>query len=99
MRADTGNITITSCQREQKLTVLFFSQEYTFRVPEDKPYLFEIGTVTATDADSVSYGDLTYYLEGSKHTDFAIYERDQGNVSYLCQTILFILYGCNGLKD
>lgn len=42
--------------------------------------------MTATDADSVSYGDIQYSLEGSGHEDFAIYERRQGNVrSYLSE--------------
>lgn len=49
-------------------------------MPEDKPFTYEIGTVTATDADSVSYGDIQYSLEGTLHEHFDIYTRRQGTV-------------------
>ncbi|WAQ96411.1 CAD87-like protein, partial [Mya arenaria] len=43
---------------------------YTFAVPEDKKYPYTVGEVIARDADSSSYGEIEYFLAGSRNEDF-----------------------------
>lgn len=52
---------------------------YTFTVPEDKKFTYEVGRAKATDKDSTSYGQVEYYLTGSNSRDFAIYTERSGS--------------------
>ncbi|XP_052768802.1 cadherin-23-like isoform X2 [Mya arenaria] len=52
---------------------------YTFAVPEDKKYPYTVGEVIARDADSSSYGEIEYFLAGSRNEDFDVYTERVGS--------------------
>ncbi|XP_052263415.1 protocadherin Fat 3-like isoform X3 [Dreissena polymorpha] len=58
---------------------VFDKQVYMLKVPEDRKHPFRVGEVMATDADSTSYGDITYSLAGSGSSDFGVYTETSGS--------------------
>ncbi|KAJ8318004.1 hypothetical protein KUTeg_003095 [Tegillarca granosa] len=51
---------------------VFIHKNYTFRIPEDKDFTYEIGPVIARDADGGSFAAIEYSLFDPVHNDFMI---------------------------
>ncbi|NXJ67212.1 PCDGA protein, partial [Rostratula benghalensis] len=74
-RTGTARIRVTVLDANDNVPV-FSQAEYTVRVPEDVPVGSVLLTVTATDADEGTNGDVKYSLKKAKDTAFEIFDMD-----------------------